>query len=121
MPCPPPGDLPDLGTEPAFPALQTDSLPLSHQESPSKTVSLQIQVHLELQNVSLFGHRVFSDIISQDEVMLGEGGQTGILIRRGEDAQGDRHREEAHMRMEAETRDKNTGPGTPRVPAAPRS
>ena len=40
--CPPPGDLPDLGTEPVFPALQTDSLPLSHQESPSKTVSLQI-------------------------------------------------------------------------------
>ena len=53
--------------------------------------------------------------------MLGEGGLTGILIRRGEDAQGDRHREEAHMRMEAETRDENTGPGTPRVPAAPRS
>ena len=31
--CPPPGDLPDLGTEPASPvppALQADSLPLSH-------------------------------------------------------------------------------------------
>ena len=33
MPCPAPGGLPDLGTEPASPvspALQTDSLPLSH-------------------------------------------------------------------------------------------
>ena len=32
--CPPPGDLPNPGTEPAFPllsALQADSLPLSHQ------------------------------------------------------------------------------------------
>ena len=29
-PCPPPGDLPNPGIEPASPALQTDSLPLSH-------------------------------------------------------------------------------------------
>ena len=28
--CPPPGDLPDPGTEPASPAWQADSLPLSH-------------------------------------------------------------------------------------------
>ena len=36
-PCPPPGDLPDPGIEPASPealALQADSLPLSHQGSP---------------------------------------------------------------------------------------
>ena len=35
--CPPPGDLPDTGIEPASPAasaLQADSLPLSHQENP---------------------------------------------------------------------------------------
>ena len=31
LPCPPPGDLPDLGIKPASPALQMDSLPLSHQ------------------------------------------------------------------------------------------
>ena len=34
LPCPPPGDLPDPGIEPAspmFPALQADSLLLSHQ------------------------------------------------------------------------------------------
>ena len=34
MPCPPPGDLPDPGIEPVAPALQVDSLPLSHQGSP---------------------------------------------------------------------------------------
>ena len=33
-PGPPPGDLPDLGTEPESPALQEDSLPLSHPGSP---------------------------------------------------------------------------------------
>ena len=27
LPCPPPGDLPDPGSMPGFPALQTDSLP----------------------------------------------------------------------------------------------
>ena len=35
LPFPPPGDLPDSGVEPAFPALQADSLPLSHLGSPS--------------------------------------------------------------------------------------
>ena len=36
LPSPPPGDLPDPGTEPTFPeslALQVDSLPLSHQRN----------------------------------------------------------------------------------------
>ena len=35
--CPPPGDLPDPGMElasPAAPALQVDTLPLSHRDSP---------------------------------------------------------------------------------------
>ena len=31
---PPPGDLPDPGIKPKSPALQADSLPLSHQGSP---------------------------------------------------------------------------------------
>ena len=31
LPCTPPGDLPNLGIEPTSPALQEDSLPLSHQ------------------------------------------------------------------------------------------
>ena len=37
LPCPPPGDLPDLGMEPlvpASPALQANSLPLSHWDAP---------------------------------------------------------------------------------------
>ena len=37
LPCPPPGHLPDPGikhTSPASPALQVDSLPLSHWRSP---------------------------------------------------------------------------------------
>ena len=33
LPCPPPGDLPNLGMEPRSPALQTDSLP---SEPPGK-------------------------------------------------------------------------------------
>ena len=32
--CPPPGDLPDSGIEPTSPALQADSLPLSHWGNP---------------------------------------------------------------------------------------
>ena len=34
LPFPSPGDLPNLGVEPKFPALQADSLPLSHWGSP---------------------------------------------------------------------------------------
>ena len=36
--CPPPGDLPDLGIKPASPALQVDSLPLSHWGSPRRSL-----------------------------------------------------------------------------------
>ena len=35
LPFPSPGDLPDPGIEPMFPALQADSLPLSHQGLPT--------------------------------------------------------------------------------------
>ena len=38
LPFPPPGNLPDPGIEPASPALQVDSLPLSPQRSPIKKV-----------------------------------------------------------------------------------
>ena len=34
LPFPPPGDLPDPGIEPVSPALQADSLPLSHRGDP---------------------------------------------------------------------------------------
>ena len=43
LPFPPPGDLPNLGIEPASlasPALQTDSLLLSHQGSPTSCVNI---------------------------------------------------------------------------------
>ena len=36
---PSPGDLPDPGIEPVSPALQVDSLLLSHQESPTVTIT----------------------------------------------------------------------------------
>ena len=34
LPCPPPGDLSDPGIKPGSPALQADSLLLSHREAP---------------------------------------------------------------------------------------
>ena len=40
LPCPPPGDLPDPGIEPESPALQVDSLPLSHQGSPKHVIKV---------------------------------------------------------------------------------
>ena len=39
MPFPPPGYLPDPGIEHTFPALQAESLPLSHQGSPFAEIS----------------------------------------------------------------------------------
>ena len=38
LPCPPPGDIPDPGIEPAFPVLQADPLPLSHLGRPMEDV-----------------------------------------------------------------------------------
>ena len=35
LPYPAPGDLPDTGIKPVFPALQVDCLLLSHRESPT--------------------------------------------------------------------------------------
>ena len=39
LPFPSPRDLPDPVDEPRFPALQADSLPLSHQGSPQQTTT----------------------------------------------------------------------------------
>ena len=45
LPCPPPGDIPNPGIKPTCPALQVDSLPLSHLGSPYKArVSNQYRV-----------------------------------------------------------------------------
>ena len=54
LPCPPPRNLPDPGIEPMFPvspALQVDSLPLSHQGSPSTFTLLCNYHHPHLQNI----------------------------------------------------------------------
>ena len=40
LPCPSPGQLPNLGIKPGFPALQADSLSLSHQGKPSPCLNL---------------------------------------------------------------------------------
>ena len=45
LPCPPPGELPDPGIEPSSPvapSLQADSLPLSHQGSPTPPLILTL-------------------------------------------------------------------------------
>ena len=44
--CPPPGDLPDPGTEPVYPALQEDSLSLSHRGSPWEGITIPKSTHL---------------------------------------------------------------------------
>ena len=48
LPCPPPGDLPDPGAETGSPALQADSLPLSHQVSPIGNKRYLIKQYNEL-------------------------------------------------------------------------
>ena len=57
LPCPPPGDLPDPGIEPTSPALQVDSLQLSHQESLSLVIwKMQIKTmdsHLTLTRMAI--------------------------------------------------------------------
>ena len=40
LPCPPPGDFSNPGIEPVSPALQVDSLPLSHRGSPSVNITV---------------------------------------------------------------------------------
>ena len=51
--CPLPGDIPDPGIEPESPALQVDSLPLSHQGSPSLVVQW-LKLHLPKQRVPVW-------------------------------------------------------------------
>ena len=47
--CPPPGNLPDPGIEPMSPALQADSLPLSHWGNPDIYLIL-IKTHIDREN-----------------------------------------------------------------------
>ena len=58
LPCPPPGDLPDQGMKPVFPvapALQVDSLPLSHWGSPKWKWKLLSPVWLIVTTVEVHG------------------------------------------------------------------
>ena len=61
LPCPPPEDLPNPGIKPASPALQADSLPLSHPGSPStagtcsQTGVWQISPHVYFKSFFLHG------------------------------------------------------------------
>ena len=48
LPCPPPGDLPNPRFDPASPALQVGSLPLSHQGSPTTITFQEYQINLNL-------------------------------------------------------------------------
>ena len=59
--CPPPGDLPNPGTEPksASPAFQADSLPLSHWGNPLFTMSVTI-FYLSLLYFLIFAFHSFS-------------------------------------------------------------
>ena len=49
LPCPPPGHLPDPGTKPQSPALQVDSLPLSHWGRLNMCISININSHFAVQ------------------------------------------------------------------------
>ena len=48
LPCPPSGDLPNSGIEFMSPALQADSLPLSHQGSPAWDADRKCHLHLTM-------------------------------------------------------------------------
>ena len=77
MPCPPSGDLPNPGIKPyspVAPAVQVDSLPLSHQgstlESPYKWPQMEEAVHLLSQWASM---RFLSVLISFPQHQAGHG------------------------------------------------
>ena len=57
LPCPPLGDLPDPGIEhisPVTPALQVDSLPLSHWGSPYTYVYTCVCIHTHIYTLSIY-------------------------------------------------------------------
>ena len=74
LPCSPPGDLPNPGREPGFPALQADSLPRSHHESPVKTVympfvspEINLEIHMTKQLTFL---NLYSNFIISRRIVL---------------------------------------------------
>ena len=83
LPCPLPGDLPDPGIEPGSPALQADSLPLSHWGSLSRqsgVLKSQKKMHRQQQmrvihwpskrTVSFLKLRMMSSLLLSDNLRL---------------------------------------------------
>ena len=63
LPCPPPGDLSDPGIEPVSPALQADSLPLSHQVNPDQLLKWSLhQVLLRFPAECVFSQDIDQDL-----------------------------------------------------------
>ena len=62
LPCPPPGDPSDPGIEPRSPALQADSLMLSHQGSP---ISYYVGHNKPDQNCRIYFAAVIHDSVDQ--------------------------------------------------------
>lgn len=70
----------------------------------------QIPVHLELQNATLLGKRVFARVISEDEVSLEQAIGPGLAPSQEEEGHRDARREEDHEETEADLA--ATGMGT---------
>ena len=79
LPCPLPGDLPNSGNEPGSPALQVDSLALSHQGSPFDTrkphlfqspTPRMLGTPEKLLSISKFGHLIHSSSLILPLVIL---------------------------------------------------
>lgn len=69
----------------------------------SSSVSPQIDLHQEPQHVTLFGHRVMADVISEAEIRsekVSESCVTGVLTRR-EETQGGSHVKTTVMSLQA--------------------
>ena len=71
LPCPPPGDLPDPGIQPASPVtsgLQADSLPLSYRGSPCLCMSVYTYIYIyftciyTVNIVNIYMYTVFKNI-----------------------------------------------------------
>ena len=87
FPCPPPGDLPNLGIKPRSPASQADSLPLSHPRSPRRPVlkhKIQSWVFFSLNiwvSLPYMSHKYMTlSISTSSQSFLQVNGTTGRII-----------------------------------------
>ena len=63
LPCPPPGDLPDLGIEPGSPALQADSLPI---QLPGKPLVMKRCEHVSIKKAECRRLMVLNSGVGED-------------------------------------------------------